>query len=188
MYFKSAIRPNSDPTWSTYTRQLGWAESGAHLFSEGGTQVVQSLTQWSEDRSIDDRRAVGKVVVAHLVSVAAAISPVTVQSWAATRWASINTLFNYALDKILPVFGDAVAPAGVNATAVLLEGAHHMGRVGFDYQAYYSGHPNPRSANKSLPNGSVPVWNVYDHGNLHDLLVAVSQTSTNRAVSLRIQV
>lgn len=40
-----------------------------------------------------------------------------------------------------------------------------MGRVGFDYAAYYgAAPPNPRSANKSLPHGSVPIWNVYDHG------------------------
>ena len=105
------------------------------------------------------------MVVTHLLAVGASISPSTVQSWPATRWASINTLFDYALDRILPIFGDSVSPGGsVNATAELLSAAHHMGRVGFDYQAYYSGQPNPRSANKSVPNGSVPIWNVYDHG------------------------
>jgi hypothetical protein len=39
-----------------------------------------------------------------------------------------------------------------------------MGRVGFDYGAYYGEKPNPRSANKSVPHGSMAVWNVYDHG------------------------
>ena len=77
------------------------------------------------------------------------------------------SLFNYVLDILLPEFGDdpSVVPHGLaNTTAQLLAGAHRQGRVGFDYAAYYGGEPNPRSANKTVPNGSVPIWNVYDHG------------------------
>jgi len=110
---------------------------------------------------------VAKAVLAHLVSVAAGISPQSVVSWAATRAYSINTLFDYALDRILPEFGGdpEVTPLGLqNTTSILLSAAHRMAGLGMDYAAYYSGHPNPRSANKSVPNGSVPLWNVYDHG------------------------
>jgi hypothetical protein len=46
-----------------------------------------ALTQWAEDRSHADRKPVAKAVVAHLLYVAEFISPETVQSWAATRWA-----------------------------------------------------------------------------------------------------
>lgn len=46
-----------------------------------------------------------KVVLAHLLAVAAGISPTSVVSWAATRWSSVNTLLDYALDRILPEFG-----------------------------------------------------------------------------------
>ena len=171
-----------------------------------------SLTQWAEDRPAADKKAVAKAVVAHLLVVAACISPATVQSWAATRWASVNTLFNYCLvragpepfraplcaartllkrrrsipghaiaagkkssraavgrrregikggpetrrpkhdsaqDILLPAFGhDAdVVPRGLaNTTATLLDGAHRMGRVGFDYGAYYGGRPAPAAA------------------------------------------
>ena len=58
-----------------------------------------------------------------------------------------------------------MAPLGQQRTeAILLAGAHRMGEVGFDYAAYYGEKPTPRSMNKSVPHGSVPVWNVYDHG------------------------
>ncbi len=165
VYFKAHTNSNGDKNWSSFVKQPGWLSG--HLLSEGGTQIIQSLTQWAEDRPRTDRRAVAKAVIAHLLYVAAYISPTTVQSWAATRWASVNTLFNYALDVLLKEFGHdpEVVPFGLaNTTATLLDGAHRMGRVGFDYAAYYGEKPNPRSANKSVPNGSVPIWNVYDHG------------------------
>lgn len=165
VYFKARTNTNSDGNWSTFIKQTGWLSG--HLLSEGGTQIVQSLTQWAEDRPRADRKLVAKTVIAHLLYVAASISPTTVQSWAATRWASVNTLFNYALDILLKEFGHdpAVVPFGLaNTTAALLDGAHRMGRVGFDYGAYYGEKPNSRSANKSVPHGSVAVWNVYDHG------------------------
>lgn len=161
VYFKARTNGNSDGSWTSCTKETGWLSG--HLLSEGGTQIVQSLTQWAEDRPAADRKAVAKAVVAHLLHVAASISPVTVQSWAATRWASVNTLLNYCLDIILPEFGhDAdVVPQGLaNTTATLLAGAHRMGRVGFDYAAYYDENPNPRSENKSVPHGSAPIWNV----------------------------
>ena len=242
VYFKTQQNANTDGSWTSYLKRLGWING--HYLSEGGTQIVQALTQWAEDRSAADQKAVAKVVLAHLVAVAAALSPAAVQSWAATRWASVNTLWDYALDvsleiawrfdpppspltqswtrgrtrtrgrtpadggrdgqtdariitppgrvirlsdraeirpsttypyplesgpwqRLLPAFGDDpdVAPHGKQTTEkLLLEGAHRMGRLGFDYAAYYGGHPNPRSANKSFPNGSVAVWNVFDHG------------------------
>ena len=150
----------------------GWLTG--HQLSEGGTQIVMSLTQWAEDRGPADRKAVAKVIVAHLLAVAAAVSPEAEQSWAATRWASVNTIFNHCLDEILPVYGHDrdVVPRGLaNTTTTLLDGAHRMGRFGFDYAAYYGGHPNPRSANKSVPNGSVTEWNVY-----------VTDLSTSRSI------
>jgi hypothetical protein len=97
VYFKSHTNSNTDNAWASYTKRTGWLSG--HLLSEGGTQMVMSLTQWAEDRPKADRKAVAKAVVAHLVYVAAYISPQTVQSWAATRWASVNTLFNYAIGR-----------------------------------------------------------------------------------------
>lgn len=165
VYFKSGTTTNADGNWSSYLKNTGWV--AGHLLSEGGTQMVQSLTQWAEDRPTADRKAVAKAVLSHLVYIAAYISPDTVQSWAATRWPSVNTLLEYALDRTLPEFGadPDVAPLGAaNTTAILLSAAHHMGRVGFDWAAYYGGKANPRTANKTFPNGSVQIWNVYDHG------------------------
>ena len=156
---------NPDSNWSTYVKQSGWVNG--HQLSEGGTQIVQSLTQWSEGRSVDDRRKVAAVLIPHLISIASIISPATVTSWAATRWPSVNTLLEYALDVILPEFGSepAVAPLGLaNTTRIFLAAAQAMGKVGFDWAAYYGGAPNPRTQNKSFPNGSVHEWNVYDHG------------------------
>lgn len=160
-YFKSVARgPNGDAGWSSYTRQPGWVNG--HLLSEGGTQIVQSLTQWAEDRGEAEQRAVARVTIAHLLALAkSAISAQSVTSWAAIRWPSVATLLEYALDVSLPRFGadKAVAPPG--AAEALLEAAHALGRLGFDFEAYYDPRvpPNPRSANKSLPNGSVPLWN-----------------------------
>ena len=88
MFFKGTSDSNGDPKWAAYTKRAGWVSG--HLLSEGGTQIVMALTQWAEDRGVEDRRAVARVVVSHLLNVAAYISPETVQSWAATRWASIN--------------------------------------------------------------------------------------------------
>ena len=136
----------------------GWVHGDAHLLSEGGTQIVQALTQWSEDRGAADRKAVAAVVLAHLLAVAADISAQTVVSWAATRWASVNTLFDYALDRLLPEHGDdpAVVPLGRNKTAAaLLDAAHHMGRVEFDYAAYYGG-TNPRRRISRCPTARSP--------------------------------
>lgn len=94
-YFKaSAARINADPTWSTYARRRGWASG--HLLSEGGTQIVQALCQWAEDRPADDQRRVARIVLRHLLAVADGISPESVVSWAATRWPSVNTLFDCA--------------------------------------------------------------------------------------------
>jgi hypothetical protein len=87
-----------------------------------------------------------------------------VVSWAATRAFSINTLLDYALDRILPEFGrdpdvaplgeahhlnpnsnpspspshpspnPDVVPSGEAQTAgILLDGAHRMAQVGWDY-------------------------------------------------------
>ena len=166
-YFKSIVHVNSDSTWTSYSKRVGWATDPAHFLSEGGTQIVQSLTQWAEDRPQSDRKAVSAVVIAHLIAVAGSISPQSVVSWAATRAFSINTLFDYALDRILTEFGSdpVVAPLGKERTAtILLDAARRMGQLGFDYAAYYAEKPNARSMNKSVPHGSVPVWNVYDHG------------------------
>ena len=114
------------------------------------------------------------VVLTHLLAVAADISAQIVQASRSGRGrrrdgrrSTTVVSFDYALDRLLLEHGDdpAVVPLGRNKTAAaLLDAAHRMGRVGFDYAAYYGGTPNPRSANKSLPNGSVAVWNVYDHG------------------------
>lgn len=47
--------------------------------------VPTGLTQWAEDKPTATKKVVAKAVVAHLLYVAEAISPQTVQSWAATR-------------------------------------------------------------------------------------------------------
>lgn len=83
VFFKSRTNGNADGNWSTFTKRTGWLSG--HQLSEGGTQIVMSLTQWAEDRGPADRKAVAKAIVAHLLAVAAAVSPESEQSWAATR-------------------------------------------------------------------------------------------------------
>eukprot|EP00040_Diaphanoeca_grandis_P018238 m.95748 g.95748 ORF g.95748 m.95748 type:complete len:252 (+) comp26846_c0_seq1:926-1681(+) len=40
-----------------------------------------------------------------------------------------------------------------------------MGKIGMDWHRYYNDMaPTNRTGNKSFPHGSVPTWNVYDHG------------------------
>jgi hypothetical protein len=75
VYFKSTVHVNGDSAWTSYAKRVGWATDPAHFLSEGGTQIIQSLTQWAEDRPPVDRKAVSKAVLAHLVAVAGAISP-----------------------------------------------------------------------------------------------------------------
>ena len=60
IFFKSSTAHlNGAPGWRSYAKRTGWVRG--HLLSEGGTQIVQALTQWAEDRPVADRKAVAKV-------------------------------------------------------------------------------------------------------------------------------
>merc|ERR1712166_1383850 len=59
-----------------------------------------------------------------------------------------------------------VFPLGAaQTTKLLIESADLMGKLGMDWHRYYNEMaPTNRTGNKTFPHGSVPIWNVYDHG------------------------
>ena len=143
-----------------------WAPTTS--LDEGGFEMVQALTQWSEDRPVKDRKAVAKAVLAHLVHEAGVISPATDVSWTATRWPTFVTLVGYAVDRLLPEFGGDlhVVPLGAEQTeSTLVTAAQNIGKWGMDWHRYYHQQPpTGRTGNRTFPRGAVPDWNVYDHG------------------------
>jgi hypothetical protein len=165
-YMQYILDHDTSTGWIRHYPNKSWSPSTS--LDEGGFEMVQSLTQWAEDRPVADRRRVARAVIAHLLHEASVITPANIVSWTATRWPTFVTLVGTVVDRLLPEFGEdpTVVPLGPNATKqTLVRAAQDMGKFGFDHYRYYHQlTPTTRTGNKSFPNGAVDNWNVYDHG------------------------
>jgi len=101
-------------------------------------------------------------VLAHLRAEYALLRTDPVYKWASTRWPTFVQCALYAVDTLLPRWGDdvEVVPLGADATRELLMNASRLFEAkGMDWYAYYS-----RTGAVRFPLGPVPTWNVNDHG------------------------
>ena len=123
--------------------------------------MLRALLMYAEATPSAARR-IAQAVVAHLTAEARQLRADPVYKWASTRWPTFVQVCLYAIDRLVPTWGDdaGVMPLGADATRrMLMEAARLFRDKGMDWRAYYT-----RTGPVKFPSGSVAGWNVNDHG------------------------
>jgi len=123
--------------------------------------MLRSLLLYAEKHP-DAAKAVAAATIAHMTQEAKLLVTDPVIKWAQTRWPTFVEICQYAIDLLVPAYGDdpAVMPLGGAATTTLLLNASALFRAkGMDWDAYYH-----QTGPIKFPEGPVSGWNTNDHG------------------------